>query len=191
MPEIERRYLIRDLDAAMACVGNPMAISQSYVPGTGDWAIRLRKLGVGPSVRTLLTMKRPLSFMSADEHESDVAREFHDGLLAICGAAVEKTRRTADASGGLTWELDVFAARELAVRRSSGRIEPLVLVEIEIPSEDHELETPVWVGTEVTADKSFSNFQLARRIETVRRLVSEGAAFDDAIKQNLLEEPEA
>jgi len=190
MPEIERRFLIDDRKAAIALGRAPRHISQSYVPGTGHWAIRLRTIAMDGVTTPLLTMKLPETDMTADEHETVVTRKFHDGLLPRCGAAVEKTRSVAPASGDLTWEIDVFAAVELAVRRRDGRVETLMLAEIELPSEDAAFDVPAWLGTEVTADKRFSNFQLARRIAMVRSLTAGGMTLHEALYRNLLEEPE-
>lgn len=190
MPETERRFLVDDPDAAIAQAMRTMSISQSYVPGTGHWAVRLRTVTEGDVVTLLLTMKLPETVMTADEHETEVSPDFHAGLLPRCGPAVDKTRRELPEPSGLKWELDHFSAPELLVRRRSGDVEPLILAEIEIPDEAAVFERPAWLGAEVTHDKSFSNFQLARRIATVQSLVAGGMDEDEAIARNLLEEPE-
>jgi adenylate cyclase len=190
MPETERRFLVDDPDAAIAQARRVLSISQSYVPGTGHWAVRLRTVTEDGVVTYLLTMKLPETAMTADEHETEVSPDFHAGLLPRCGPAVEKTRHETPEASGLKWEIDAFAADELRLMRRDGRIEPLILVEIELPDESACFERPTWIGAEVTDDKSFSNFQLARRIATVRSLIAGGMDEDEAITKNLLKEPE-
>lgn len=190
MPETERRFLVDDPETALAEATRTLRMSQSYVPDTGHWAVRLRTLTEGGVPTFLLTMKLPQTTMTADEHETEVSPDFHAGLLPRCGPAVDKRRHEIPEASGLRWELDVFAAQELRLMRRDGRIEPLILVEIELPDESTCFERPGWLGVEVTADKSFSNFQLARRIATVRSLVAGGMDVDEAIAKNLLKEPE-
>jgi len=62
---------------------------------------------------------------------------------------IEKTRHRIE-HGGRVWEVDVF----------DGANAGLVVAEIELPSEDADLELPAWVGAEVTDDRRYLNANL-------------------------------
>jgi CYTH domain-containing protein len=68
-------------------------------------------------------------------------------------ARVEKVRHAVP-DGALTWEIDVFLDRHL------------LLAEVELPSEDAEVQLPEWlapcVEREVTGDPAYVNANLAR-----------------------------
>jgi adenylate cyclase len=51
------------------------------------------------------------------------------------------------------WPIDEFL----------GANAPLVVAEIELPSEDHPFERPAWLGDEVTQDSRYFNSALASR----------------------------
>jgi CYTH domain-containing protein len=57
-------------------------------------------------------------------------------------------------SGNLTWEIDVF----------EGKLAGLIIAEIELPSEDFEIDIPSWVGEEVTSDPSYLNAELFKKL---------------------------
>lgn len=67
--------------------------------------------------------------------------------------ALEKTRYTIDwADEGLKIEVDFF----------EGRLNPLVLIEIEVPSENYVIEQiPHWIGEDVSKQRAFKNAVLA------------------------------
>ena len=44
-----------------------------------------------------------------------------------------------------------------------GELSPLILAEVELPSEDATVELPAWLGEEITGDHSWSNASLAHR----------------------------
>ena len=53
-----------------------------------------------------------------------------------------------------TWEIDVF----------EGKLEGLVIAEIELEKEDEKFEIPEWVGQEVTFDPIYLNANLINRL---------------------------
>jgi adenylate cyclase len=64
---------------------------------------------------------------------------------------IEKVRHVVP-WGNLNWEVDVF----------SGENQGLVLAEIELPDENHQLELPPWIGSEVTGQDQYYNGTLAQ-----------------------------
>ena len=73
-------------------------------------------------------------------------------LLAMAEPHVLEKRRHLVPFGGLTWEIDVF----------EGRHAGLVIAEVELDSEDQQVELPDWVGNEVTDDDRYYNASLSR-----------------------------
>ena len=63
---------------------------------------------------------------------------------------VEKTRYKEE-FGGLLWEIDVF----------EGKNKGLILAEVELASEDQEVQIPDWVKKEVSGDMRYFNSSLA------------------------------
>ena len=84
------------------------------------------------------------------EFEYEIPTTDAGELLALCvGSLIEKTRHRV-LSGGLTWEVDVFA----------GDNAELVLALVEIPSTDTAVQLPAWAGEEVTSDPRYYNANL-------------------------------
>ena len=67
-----------------------------------------------------------------------------------CERKISKTRHLIPI-GDYTWEVDVFA----------GRLEGLVMAEIELDSGNADYHKPKWLGKDVTDDKRFSNYNLS------------------------------
>lgn len=56
-----------------------------------------------------------------------------------------------DAGGGLTWEIDVF----------HGRLDGLVIAEIELPDANTEITLPDFIAAEVTGNPAYYNSNIA------------------------------
>jgi adenylate cyclase len=65
---------------------------------------------------------------------------------------VEKVRHIVP-HDNLSWEVDVF----------SGENEGLVVAEIELPDENHQIKLPPWIGSEITGQDRYYNGTLAQR----------------------------
>jgi adenylate cyclase len=76
----------------------------------------------------------------------EILRELCDGPL------VEKYRHEV-ALGRHVWEIDEF------IGDNAG----LIVAEIELSSEQETFERPAWLGTEVTEDERYYNFNLVKR----------------------------
>ena len=62
---------------------------------------------------------------------------------------IEKTRHTLDWAGK-TWEVDVFAGENAG----------LVVAEVELDREDEVVQSPPWIGEEVSEDPRYYNANL-------------------------------
>lgn len=150
--ERERKFLVEDLDAALAMAGPAEHLVQGYLDQAGGQSVRVR---CWPDEgRAVLTVKGPREGMSRREAECDVTPEVADLLLAACGTrVVDKTRRTlAVGAPGVEWIVDVF----------HGRHDGLVLAEAELTADDATIDPPAWCGAEVTDDERYYNEALAR-----------------------------
>lgn len=145
--EIERKFLVngtsyRDL------ARESHHIVQGYLNRDPDRTVRVRLL----DSQGFLTVKTRNNGATRDEWEYLVPPEDARAMLSACdGPVIEKVRYIVDACDGLRWEIDEFG----------GRLSPLVVAEIELPSEDTHFTKPSFIGTEVTGDPRYFNSALA------------------------------
>ena len=142
--ETERKFLVRDSSwKASAVSAVPMV--QGYIAHDAGNTVRVRILGD----KGILTVKGPsVNGMSRLEWEKEIPLEDARDLIRLChGGIIDKTRYIVPAGGGLRFEVDEF----------HGDNAPLVMAEIELPSEDFPFERPQWLGEEVTGDKRYYN----------------------------------
>lgn len=151
--ERERKFLVQDLDAALAVAGPGEHLVQGYLDQAGGESVRIRCWP--DDGRAVLTVKGPREGMSRREAECDVTAEVAALLLAACGdRVVDKTRRLLTVGdAGVEWTLDVF----------HGRHDGLVLAEAELTADGATVTPPDWCGRDVTDDERYYNEALARQ----------------------------
>ena len=143
--EIERKYLVVGEFKHLA--HNSMHLVQGYI-ASGRRTVRVR-IGEGGA---WLTIKGPSrnGGLSRFEWEKEIdAKEALELLQLAEGAVIDKVRYYVDYAGH-TIEVDEF----------NGDNEGLVMAEIELASEDENVELPTWLGREVTGEKRFYNSHL-------------------------------
>ena len=143
--EIERKYLVVGEFKHLA--HNSMHLVQGYIT-SGRRTVRVR-IGEGGA---WLTIKGPSrnGGLSRFEWEKEIdAKEALELLQLAEGAVIDKVRYYVDYAGH-TIEVDEF----------NGDNEGLVMAEIELASEDENVELPTWLGREVTGEKRFYNSHL-------------------------------
>ncbi|WEF24798.1 CYTH domain-containing protein [Paracoccus sp. S3-43] len=126
-------------------------ILQGYLTAATDSVeIRLRREGDDYS----LTLKTDGGLTREEREIALGVMEFETVWPATKGRRVEKMRHRGTLPGGRDFEMDVF----------SGHLAPLMLVEVEFPSEEAALSfvPPAWFGKDVTEDKRYKNKTLAR-----------------------------
>ena len=144
--EIERKFLVRS-DAWRH--GEGRYLCQAYLNRDPARTVRVRIDGE----QAFLTVKGRSVGASRSEFEYAIPVADAQALLALAdGPAIEKRRHRVP-MGELVWEVDEFL----------GANAPLVVAEIELPSEDHPFTQPDWVGEEVTQDPRYFNSALAAR----------------------------
>lgn len=145
--EIERKFLVTG-PGWSALAGRAIPIRQAYLAQTDRVSVRVRVKG---SDTAFLTVKSAEAGMSRLEVETRITVPEAEDLLALRQGALIVKRRYPVAFGGLVWEIDVFA----------GDNEGLIIAEVELPSTDHAVDLPPWVGREVTDDVRYYNASLA------------------------------
>jgi CHAD domain-containing protein/CYTH domain-containing protein len=149
--EIERKYLLRSLPHTMR--GMPsVEIAQGWLPGT-RLLERVREVRRGAQVQYFRTVKLG-SGVARVELEEETTPELFAVLWPTTRERRIRKRRYKVTEGGLTWEIDQFAGRDL------------VLAEIELPTVDTEVSLPHWLAPyvvrEVTDDAAYVNANLAQ-----------------------------
>jgi adenylate cyclase len=159
--EIERKFLVREVDAAKlaAAAADELEIEQTYLTGSPDESLRVRRSVArdGGEQRTE-TRKRRISARTREEVERALDPDEYRRLVAQRDPArrtIRKRRFKVPIEGGLVCEVDVFG----------GALEGLILAEVELPEEGAAFRLPPWlaIAREVTDDPAYANSALARR----------------------------
>jgi len=147
--EIERKFLVVS-DAFKAQATNSFEIMQGYLCKEPGKTIRVR---IRDS-RAFLTIKssRLREGLAKFEWEKEIEVADARELMELClPGAISKTRYIipSDSFEGEArcWEVDVF----------HGRLDGLVLAEIELGSEFEPFHRPAWLGEEVTGQPQYYN----------------------------------
>ena len=150
--EIERKYLLSGFPALPAG-SERTEIEQGWLPATSEGTReRLRRLSAPSGVRFYSTVKRGTGMRRIELERELSAAEFSARWPGTAGCRIRKERHRV-AAGALTWEIDRFLDL------------PLVVAEIELPSEDARVEIPAWLARfvvrDVTLDGRYTNRALA------------------------------
>jgi len=147
--EIERKFLVRS-DAFKAQAEKEYDIEQGYLSKEAGKTIRVRIR----DTRAFLTIKSSLlrEGLAKFEWEREIDLADAKEMMQIClPGAIHKTRYIIPAppykGEARKWEVDVF----------HGRLDGLVLAEIELGDEHEPFERPEWIGEEVTGLPQYYN----------------------------------
>lgn len=147
--EIERKFLLKNDTWKIDAQGAPLVgtvFRQGYIP-TQDSTVRVRLEGT----RAVLTIKGKTVGMSRLEYEYEIPFEDANEMLdQLCEKPLIEKTRYLKKEGQLTWEIDVF----------DGDNQGLVVAEVELISEDQQVDYPLWLGDEVTGDPKYYNSNL-------------------------------
>ena len=143
--EIERKFLVKD-DTWRTRASEGLVCRQGYIVSDKKKTVRVRVIGE----QGFLTVKGATDGISRMEFEYEIDSPDAEYMLMLCERHVEKTRYLVD-HAGMKWEVDVF----------EGANAGLVMAEVELESEDQEIELPAWAGEEVSDDPRYYNAYLA------------------------------
>ena len=154
--EIERRFLVRDLCAAIGTNTASLSyISQGYFGCVDRLRVRVRILSDERNdCMAFLTFKGARRGLCRLEYEYPLELERARRALDTLPAAqiIRKIRYDVHHHDGLVWSVDQF----------EGPNNGLVLAEIELAHSNQKIELPPWVGEEVTFNPRYRNSRLAR-----------------------------
>lgn len=144
--EIERKFLVADVVAAIAAAESAVHIVQGYLSVNPDATVRVRIC----DDRAYLTVKSRNRGAVRGEWEYEVPPADARELMALSVTVpIDKTRYKVEFAGHV-WEVDIF----IGPRR-------MALAEVELTSPDEPLELPPWLGREVTGDSAYYNSTIA------------------------------
>lgn len=155
--EIERKFLVVGEDYKHLAISRYI-ITQGYLCKEPDRTVRVRiktsKNGQGKAFLTIKSKPNNMGFSRFEwEKEIDVADAKQ--LIQMCPNPIEKTRwlvpaeveKISNDSASAVWEVDEF----------HGRLEGLVIAELELETEKQTFCKPSFVGEEVTGDPRYYN----------------------------------
>ena len=148
--EIERKFLVRDPEAALRDAVRAYSISQGYISSGNGRTVRVRLR----DDEGFLTIKGPSldGGLSRYEWEQRISGSDARDLMTLCPEPpLVKTRYLVPFEGH-TFEVDVF----------HGENEGLVVAEVELGSADEQFGRPAWLGEEVTGQRRYYNASLTR-----------------------------
>jgi CYTH domain-containing protein len=154
--EIERKFLPKGDGWREAIDGPGVRIRQGYLSSVKERTVRVRVKGE----EAWITVKGETTGMSRAEFEYAIPMPDAVFMLdQLCERPlIEKTRYVVRGNG-CAFEIDEF----------HGENSGLVLVEVELGSEDQAVDLPGWVGEEVTGHPRYYNSYLARHGGAWRR----------------------
>ena len=149
LKEIERKFKVNV--TLMGFIGEiiPKKIVQGYIYSTPSLSTRVRRM----DDKAYLTIKGGLDLLSRDEFEYEIPVVDANEMLALFCKKILKKKRYVLVQDELCWEIDVF----------EGKLEGLILAEIELPAVDTPFSLPDWIGEEVTEDPQYLNANLLER----------------------------
>ena len=149
MKEIERKYLVKNEIHEVVKYLQSKKIKQGYISDSDGKTVRVRTKGD----KGYLTIKGKTEGISRDEFEYEIPHDDALKLLAnFCPKFLEKERFELIV-GEKKWEIDLF----------HGKLEGLIVAEIELESEEEVFELPAWIDREVSGDMQYYNSKLIEK----------------------------
>ncbi len=150
MLEIERKFLVKNTVRAVLNEKQPIRIAQCYLVNEKFKSVRIRIADNS----AFLTIKNAASGITRKEFEYEIPRNEAEDIVQTFDLKVLRKQRYQIMHNSKLWEVDVFG----------GRLQGLVLAEIELNAEDEKIQLPEWIDLEVTHDASYLNANLINRL---------------------------
>lgn len=145
--ETERRFLIKN-DSWKAHASSPKLMSQGYLSVEKERTIRVRIIGR----QAWLTLKGYISDVTRSEFEYEIPLADAQAMMdTMCPFKLKKSRYEV-VHEGFTFEIDEYF----------GENAPLIVAELELPSEDTLFPKPDWLGEEITSNGKYTNAYLSK-----------------------------
>ena len=143
--EIERKFKVKK---TWQPTSEGEKIAQGYLAANDAATVRVRIKGA----RGFLTVKGATHGITRQEFEYEIPLADAEEMLALCSDNALVKRRFVEKHGENLWEIDVF----------EGKNAPLIIAEIELPTENAEFVRPSWLDEEVSSDPRYFNSYLAK-----------------------------
>ena len=157
--EIERKYLIEypDTDLLEKISDSKSEISQTYLKTDSGFTSRVRKRTSNGVIKYIFTEKKRITDVVCIENEREIDREEYNDLLKLADPerrTVEKTRYCIP-HGERVVEVDIYPFW-------SDR----AIAEVEMEDENERVELPDFIKVirDVTAEKAYKNYSIAKEI---------------------------
>ena len=147
--EIERKFLVNKEKWELVSKPSPKRIVQAYLVRTPEKTIRVRI----KDEKGFLTIKGPTVGISRSEFEYEIPLNEANELIEQFADKIIEKYRFEITIGNHLWEVDEF----------HGKLEGLMIAEIELTSEDEAFEKPDWVTEDVSMDQQYFNSNLVER----------------------------
>jgi adenylate cyclase len=148
--EIECKFLVNESLWKSVKPATGKEIKQGYFTSNEQFSVRVRTKGS----KGFLTIKGAREGIARDEFEYEIPYE--DALFMLntyCQPYLEKTRYEVNFQG-MTWEIDEF----------HGKLEGLILAEIELETIHQSFEKPDWVTEDVSTNSTYFNSEIIKRL---------------------------
>ena len=146
--EIERRFLIKN-DNWRKFITNKIFIEQGYLSKTiDDWIIRIRFTGKDFKI----TLKKHIESFTNFEFEYSIPQKDGETIMSNLSNTIKKERFFLEVEKN-SWIIDCFKENNY----------PLQIAEIELSSEDEDLNLPSFISKEITGLTDYSNFSLTNK----------------------------
>ncbi len=147
--EIERKFLVDKKAWELVEKPIPKKIIQAYLFRSPEKTIRVRIKGN----KGFLTIKGKTTGISRSEFEYEIPFAEAEQLISEFADKTILKNRYEIKVGNHLWEIDEF----------HGKLEGLLLAEIELSDEAEEFELPTWATSDVSTDENYYNSKLIER----------------------------
>ena len=146
--EIERRFLIKN-DNWKEFINKKIYIEQGYLSKSLDgWIIRIRLTGKNSKI----ALKKHIKDFTNFEFEYSIPQKDGETIMSNLSNTIKKERFFLEVEKN-SWIIDCFKENNY----------PLQIAEIELSSEDEDLNLPSFISKEITGLTYYSNFSLTNK----------------------------
>jgi len=146
--EIERRFLIKN-DNWKKFITKKIYIEQGYLSKSlDDWIIRIRFTGKDFKI----ALKKHIESFTNFEFEYSIPQKDGETIMSNLSNTIKKERFFLEVEKN-SWIIDCFKENNY----------PLQIAEIELSSEDEDLNLPSFISKEITGLTEYSNFSLTNK----------------------------
>ena len=144
--EIEKKFIVKN-DNWKNFVTTKFICKQAYLSENNQITTRIR---ITPN-NGYITIKGPQKNISRLEFVYQIPINDAEHLFSLCSHRIFKTRYILNHYND-EWVVDVFEKNHLG----------LIIAEIELKSENQKFKVPTWIGKDISTDRKYSNFCLAK-----------------------------